>query len=168
MSASVTRLDEISPLLWFFSVWQKCNPTFAIFMPLGKFQTSKWQNFDIFYQTIWSHWNILKICHSRPFSVFWPFPQLPVDEFMKIFADDRIRTADLWFWKQLLWQRSHNHCPIWSHCNLMHRNAFRSKTQNGSFNEKMENKNILEARPFRGKDFAKKLFLKNCTVDFNR
>ena len=27
------------------------------------------------------------------------------------FADDWIRTADLWHWKRLLYQLSHNHCP---------------------------------------------------------
>ena len=27
------------------------------------------------------------------------------------FADDWIRTADLWYWKRLLYQLSHNHCP---------------------------------------------------------
>ena len=29
-----------------------------------------------------------------------------------MFADDWIRTTDLWYWKQLLYQLSHNHCPI--------------------------------------------------------
>ena len=33
--------------------------------------------------------------------------------FNKNFADDWIRTADLWCWKQLLYQLSHNHCQ-WS------------------------------------------------------
>ena len=28
------------------------------------------------------------------------------------FADDWIRTADLWYRKQLLYQLSHNHCPF--------------------------------------------------------
>ena len=28
-----------------------------------------------------------------------------------MFADDWIRTADLWNWKQPLYQLSHNHCP---------------------------------------------------------
>ena len=28
-----------------------------------------------------------------------------------IFADDGIRTADLWNWKRPLYQLSHNHCP---------------------------------------------------------
>ena len=27
------------------------------------------------------------------------------------FADDWIQTMDLWYWKQLLYQLSHNHCP---------------------------------------------------------
>ena len=27
-----------------------------------------------------------------------------------IFADDWIQTADLWYWKQLLYQLSHNQC----------------------------------------------------------
>ena len=27
------------------------------------------------------------------------------------FANDWIRTSDLWFWKQPLYQLSHNHCP---------------------------------------------------------
>ena len=26
-------------------------------------------------------------------------------------ADDKFRTVDLWCWKQLLYQKSHNHCP---------------------------------------------------------
>ena len=31
---------------------------------------------------------------------------------IKIFADDWIRTADLWNWKRLLFQLSHNHCQL--------------------------------------------------------
>ena len=31
--------------------------------------------------------------------------------YKQIFADDWIRTADLWFRKRLLYQLSHNHCP---------------------------------------------------------
>ena len=27
------------------------------------------------------------------------------------FADDWIRTMDIWCWKQPLYQLSHNHCP---------------------------------------------------------
>ena len=29
----------------------------------------------------------------------------------KSFANDWIRTADFWIWKQPLYQLSHNHCP---------------------------------------------------------
>ena len=32
--------------------------------------------------------------------------------FNKNFVDDRIRTADLWFRTQLLYQLSHKHCPV--------------------------------------------------------
>ena len=32
------------------------------------------------------------------------------------FADDWIQTADLWYWKQPLYQLSHNHCPELSLC----------------------------------------------------
>ena len=32
------------------------------------------------------------------------------------FANDWIRTSDLWFWKQPLYQLSHNHCQIFVFC----------------------------------------------------
>ena len=28
------------------------------------------------------------------------------------FADDWIQTKDLWYWKRLLYELSHNHCPL--------------------------------------------------------
>ena len=38
--------------------------------------------------------------------------KLPVKKcFIKIFADEWIRTTDLWFWKRPLYQLSRNHWP---------------------------------------------------------
>ena len=32
------------------------------------------------------------------------------------FADDWNRTSDLWYWKQQIYQLSHNHCPNSEQC----------------------------------------------------
>ena len=36
-------------------------------------------------------------------------------QMFKNFADDSIRTADIWYWKQPIYQLSHNHCPTYSY-----------------------------------------------------
>ena len=41
---------------------------------------------------------------------------------MQKFADDWIRTADLWCWKRPLYQLSPSHCPIWTICYLVKKN----------------------------------------------
>ena len=47
------------------------------------------------------------------FSLFSSFHYLwQLSMFNKNFVDDRIRTADLWFRTQLLYQLSHKHCPV--------------------------------------------------------
>ena len=38
--------------------------------------------------------------------------QLTVNDQYNLFADDWIRTVDLWYWKRLLYQLSHNHFPV--------------------------------------------------------
>ena len=59
-----------------------------------------------------------KMGHSRPlfFFIFHLFnTQLTVYNNCSIlinFADDWIRTADLWYWKRPLYQLSHNHFPF--------------------------------------------------------
>ena len=51
--------------------------------------------------------------HSRSLFLYFCLfnTQLTVNKCSINFADDWIRTADLWYWKQLLYQLSHNHCP---------------------------------------------------------
>ena len=44
-----------------------------------------------------------------------------------MFADDWIQTADLWNWKQPLYQLSHNHCPK----SKESYNSFKSKSSGG-------------------------------------
>ena len=41
------------------------------------------------------------------------------------FADDWIRTADLWYQKQPLYQLSHNHCPSGSKSFSVQKNKFK-------------------------------------------
>ena len=45
------------------------------------------------------------------FFIFVVSIQLTVNKCSINFADHWIRTADLWYWKQPLYQLSHNHCP---------------------------------------------------------
>ena len=50
--------------------------------------------------------------HSGLFFFIFVFSiQLTVNICSINFADDWIRTADLRYWKQLLYQLSYNHCP---------------------------------------------------------
>ena len=48
------------------------------------------------------------------FSLFSSFQYSWQKIFNINFWDDWIRTADLWSWKQLLYQLSHNHCPFFT------------------------------------------------------
>ena len=49
--------------------------------------------------------------HSRPLFSLFSSVQYSWQMFKK-FVDDWIWTADLWCWKQPLYQLSHNHCPL--------------------------------------------------------
>ena len=51
--------------------------------------------------------------HSLPlFLCFRLFNSVNIKQlFNKSFANDWIRTTDLWCWRRLLYQLSHNHCP---------------------------------------------------------
>ena len=42
--------------------------------------------------------------------------------FNKIFADDWIRTTNVWYQKRQLFQLSHNHCPVFNLLGKMLRN----------------------------------------------
>ena len=67
--------------------------------------------------------------YSRPlFSLFSSFQYswLLTNVQNKI-ADDKFRTVDLWRWKQLLYQQSHNHCP---QINILH---FKNSTKYYNF-----------------------------------
>ena len=59
--------------------------------------------------------NSLKMGHSRPLFIYFRLfnTQLTVNKssIYKKIANDWIRTADLWYLKQPLYQLSHNHCP---------------------------------------------------------
>ena len=50
------------------------------------------------------------------FSIFVFSIQLTVNKCSINFADDWIRTVDLWYWKGSLYQLSHNHCQSHNHC----------------------------------------------------
>ena len=52
--------------------------------------------------------------HSRPLFLYFRLfnTQLTVNKCSINFADDWIQTADLWYWKQPLYQLRHNHCPV--------------------------------------------------------
>ena len=54
-----------------------------------------------------------KLGHSRPLFLYFRLFNTVDSEMFNIifFADDWFRTADLWIWKQLLYQLSHNHYP---------------------------------------------------------
>ena len=64
---------------------------------------------------IWWTVILLKVGHSRPlfiyFCLFNTVDSKQVNIFNINFADDWIWTADLWYWKQPLYQLSHNHFP---------------------------------------------------------
>ena len=51
--------------------------------------------------------------YSRPFLLY--FRLFNTDDSIQMcninFADDWIQTADLWYWKQPLYQLSHTRCP---------------------------------------------------------
>ena len=51
-------------------------------------------------------WAILGLFFIFVFTI-----QFTVNKCSIKFANDWIRTADLWYWKQLLYQLCHNHCP---------------------------------------------------------
>ena len=54
-----------------------------------------------------------KMGHSRPlFLYFHLFNTVDSKCSINIFADDWIRTADLWNWKQLLYQLRRHHFPL--------------------------------------------------------
>ena len=55
------------------------------------------------------------MCHARPifFFIFVLSIQLTLNICSINFADDWIRTADLWYRKRPLYQLSHNHCPAY-------------------------------------------------------
>ena len=106
-------------------------------MLLGKFQCCKWPNID---NTIWSPghtigevdqtedsvknfsvsiyssltllYYFLKGPFQASFSLFSSFQYSWQKMFDIIFANYWIWTADLWNWKQPLYQLSHHHCPI--------------------------------------------------------
>ena len=49
--------------------------------------------------------------HSRPLSLFFVFSINSKQMFIINIADDWIRTEDLWYWKQPLYQLSYHHNP---------------------------------------------------------
>ena len=56
--------------------------------------------------------------HSQPLFLYFRLfnTQLRVNKcsmYSNFFADDWIRTVDLWYWKRPLYQLSHNHCPVY-------------------------------------------------------
>ena len=58
-----------------------------------------------------SHY-FIKLGHSRSFLFIFVFSiQLVLHKYFK-FVDDWIWTVDLWCWTQLLYQLSHNRCPV--------------------------------------------------------
>ena len=72
----------------------------------------------------WSYLSITASLKNGPFqaSFFFIFVfsiQLRANKCSINFADEWIRTADLWYWKWPLYQLSHNHCPVTaSLCNV--------------------------------------------------
>ena len=58
------------------------------------------------------------------------------------FADDWIRTTDLWYWKRPLYQLSHNHCPTFrffnvglvvKNCPIFYASTYDSRHRNHAF-----------------------------------
>ena len=71
------------------------------------------------FDSIWSQchklvWKMLKMSHSRYLFLYFR-SSFQYSFLIKLIinnsADDWIQTADLWHWKQLLYQLCHNHCP---------------------------------------------------------
>ena len=71
----------------------------------------------------WRYWLVSALKLTVFFKKNGPFPasfffifvfsiQLTVNKCSINFADDWIRTADLWYQKRPLYQLSHNHCPV--------------------------------------------------------
>ena len=68
---------------------------------------------SILFEGLFEHSFFIKMGHSGHLFLYFRLSiQLTVYNCSKIFADDWIRIADLWYWKWPLHQLSHNHCPI--------------------------------------------------------
>ena len=73
--------------------------------------------------------------HFRPlFLYFRLFNTADCKCSIYFFADDWIWTADLWNWKQPLYQLSHNHCPILRMFEIVFYSDKLDKNQTGWFN----------------------------------